>query len=416
MMLYELESEDYNMPVLLPSSRFDDVIATQSDQNSSLLHKNDNSDDANNARHCLICGGYCAHGNYGVDCCNACAAFFRRSVKQGRSYICPRRKQCCVDYGGHKRTCRYCRFQRCIAAGMNINYVLFKYQANNTPIVFNPESINSEDDVFRKMTESFGSTFVQRFHAKTRTYEWCGLELKRTKSSLSNTMHTLFAEFEVMLRYLQTSGVCKYLNGPDELRRLCGRLFYPWKFINCCWATMKNGGFRENTIFFADESSVKVSHNAAEEYLRSIPQLRNSEFIASSLATLHLKAMNAGIKFHKFNMDSTDFAFICQIISLHFGEFDSSVHSDHFTLAIQMFPWKIELKDRLNVVFKALSKHNRENFLDYSIRLGNLTLMINEATTFIKEFEEWVTILTLSGCKSMLSQVLETWQLDKFVD
>ncbi|KAI6195881.1 Ecdysone-induced protein 78C-like protein [Aphelenchoides besseyi] len=387
------------MPVLLSSSRFNDVIASQSDQNSSLVHKNDNSDDANDGRHCLVCGGFCAHGNYGVDCCNACAAFFRRSVKQGRSYICPRGKQCRVDT---KRTCRYCRFERCIGAGMSINYILSKHQANNTPMVFNPEPGNSEDEIFRKMTESFGSTFVQRFHAKTRTYQWCGLELKRTQSSLSNTMHTLFAEFEVMLRYLQTSGVCEYLNGPDELRRLCGRLFYPWKFINCCWSTMKNGGFRENTIFFADESSVKVSHDAAEEYLRSIPQLRNSGFIASSLATLHLKAMNAGIKFHKFNMDSTDFAFICQIISLHF--------------AIQMFPWKIELKDRLNVVFKALSKHNRENFLDYSIRLGNLMLMINEATTFIKEFEEWVTILTLSGCKSMLSQVLETWELDKFVD
>lgn len=96
-------------------------------------------------RNCIVCGYKCPHKNYGVYCCNAwyvrtlliyyltvnlncnltllcySAAFFRRTIKQARSYVCVRGKKCKVDFGGHKRTCRYCRFKRCVMAGMSID-------------------------------------------------------------------------------------------------------------------------------------------------------------------------------------------------------------------------------------------------------------------------------------------------------
>ncbi|KAI6230271.1 hypothetical protein M3Y99_00914600 [Aphelenchoides fujianensis] len=325
-MFYKLEDDVVHKPantttttIVRPAER-EVAVRVKVEDDDSDGSSNESEGVGDREGRCLICGYLCSNSNYGCKACNACAAFFRRTIKQSRSYVCPRGKNCRVDFGGHKRTCRYCRFQRCVAVGMSVHYVLTKHHSHQSvPAIIDPTPTDIEDVLFRRLTESFGGTFVHRFHAKSRAYEWCGISLRRSNSSLLNTTHSMFAEFEVMLRYLRASGICKYLNGREELAKLCARLFYPWVFINGCWSTLRNGGHRINTIFFADESSVRVSRDAAEEYLRPIPQLRNSDYVASSLATLHHKAINAGVKFYTLNMDSTDFAFICQIITLHFG-------------------------------------------------------------------------------------------------
>ncbi|VDP06019.1 unnamed protein product [Heligmosomoides polygyrus] len=59
------------------------------------------------------------HGkHFGVNTCRACAAFFRRSVVQSRTYQCRKGNGSCNLSENEKFVCRYCRFQRCTALGM----------------------------------------------------------------------------------------------------------------------------------------------------------------------------------------------------------------------------------------------------------------------------------------------------------
>ncbi|KAE9549682.1 hypothetical protein FO519_007106 [Halicephalobus sp. NKZ332] len=50
--------------------------------------------------------------------CNACAAFFRRSVAGNRTYTCPKNFNCTIRYDIPKRLCRACRLRKCEKVGM----------------------------------------------------------------------------------------------------------------------------------------------------------------------------------------------------------------------------------------------------------------------------------------------------------
>jgi len=75
---------------------------------------------------CKICGERAArHVHYGATTCFSCRAFFRRSLqnKTAAKYICRRKSTCDINVKTRKN-CQYCRYMKCLAIGMNPNYVL----------------------------------------------------------------------------------------------------------------------------------------------------------------------------------------------------------------------------------------------------------------------------------------------------
>ncbi|KAF8373727.1 nhr-7 [Pristionchus pacificus] len=70
-------------------------------------------------RNCAVCGDSPAKIHYGVLACFGCKGFFRRAVKDGRNkYQCRYEKNCPVSRSD-RNSCRYCRFRKCLQAGMN---------------------------------------------------------------------------------------------------------------------------------------------------------------------------------------------------------------------------------------------------------------------------------------------------------
>ena len=65
------------------------------------------------------------HSYYGAQVCLSCRGFFRRSVysKQYQVFSCNKNENCSID-SKSRRSCKFCRFQKCLGAGMKLAWVL----------------------------------------------------------------------------------------------------------------------------------------------------------------------------------------------------------------------------------------------------------------------------------------------------
>jgi hypothetical protein len=144
---------------------------------------------------CPVCGNEAGkHSHYGGRGCSSCRAFFRRSV-QNRSYekfSCTKgSKNCKIDSKSWK-SCRYCRYHRCLASGMKPSWVLNeterkvrhekrtgKYQQPLVEVANIPRSPNNEltQDEMRMFTTSHSQwkfyvakEFSQFYASHTNTF------------------------------------------------------------------------------------------------------------------------------------------------------------------------------------------------------------------------------------------------------
>lgn len=68
-------------------------------------------------RICAVCGDKASGFHYGVQSCEGCKSFFKRTIQKQLQYICVEVKDCTIDKSNRIR-CQYCRFQKCIKLGM----------------------------------------------------------------------------------------------------------------------------------------------------------------------------------------------------------------------------------------------------------------------------------------------------------
>uniref|UniRef100_A0A3Q1FLD5 Uncharacterized protein n=1 Tax=Acanthochromis polyacanthus TaxID=80966 RepID=A0A3Q1FLD5_9TELE len=69
------------------------------------------------ARLCLVCGDFASGFHYGVASCEACKAFFKRTIQGNIEYSCPVMNECEITKR-RRKACQACRFQKCLQAGM----------------------------------------------------------------------------------------------------------------------------------------------------------------------------------------------------------------------------------------------------------------------------------------------------------
>ncbi|GBP73785.1 Retinoic acid receptor RXR-gamma-A [Eumeta japonica] len=70
-------------------------------------------------KNCLICGGKSSGLRYGTYSCDSCRSFFKRSVVNDRQnrYVCSGQFNCRIGVES-RSACQYCRYQKCLRAGM----------------------------------------------------------------------------------------------------------------------------------------------------------------------------------------------------------------------------------------------------------------------------------------------------------
>ncbi|XP_070530357.1 estrogen-related receptor isoform X2 [Cardiocondyla obscurior] len=68
-------------------------------------------------RLCLVCGDVASGFHYGVASCEACKAFFKRTIQGNIEYTCPANSECEINKR-RRKACQACRFQKCLRQGM----------------------------------------------------------------------------------------------------------------------------------------------------------------------------------------------------------------------------------------------------------------------------------------------------------
>ncbi|CAC5390734.1 NR3B3 [Mytilus coruscus] len=68
-------------------------------------------------RLCLVCGDIASGYHYGVSSCEACKAFFKRTIQGNIEYSCPANWDCEITKR-RRKACQACRFQKCLRVGM----------------------------------------------------------------------------------------------------------------------------------------------------------------------------------------------------------------------------------------------------------------------------------------------------------
>merc|ERR1719223_757425 len=86
---------------------------------------NMNNDEDEFDMRCRICNDKASGVHYGVESCEGCKGFFRRTISNHYAYRqCPKQGQCKI-YRMNRNRCQYCRFKKCLDVGMSRDAVKY---------------------------------------------------------------------------------------------------------------------------------------------------------------------------------------------------------------------------------------------------------------------------------------------------
>ncbi|GFR64906.1 retinoic acid receptor RXR [Elysia marginata] len=95
---------------------------------------------------CAVCGDWTTKKYYGVFSCKSCRAFFHRTISRNLTYK-PCKRKTCMMRRVKRRSCRYCRYTKCLSVGMK------RDSESQTRLNFNPSVTESGRPILKPICE-----------------------------------------------------------------------------------------------------------------------------------------------------------------------------------------------------------------------------------------------------------------------
>uniref|UniRef100_A0A1I7XBK7 Nuclear receptor domain-containing protein n=1 Tax=Heterorhabditis bacteriophora TaxID=37862 RepID=A0A1I7XBK7_HETBA len=242
---------------------------------------------------CSVCMDKAEGYHFGAVSCAACGAFFRRSVSDQKVYSCSTR-QCHVRYEHHRRggACRFCRFAKCIAAGMMPQEVRAKRSTQ-----FSKCSIRVLPPSFGR--KAVGNSVVETMIGLRReiSIRRMNTQERRGKASFNTWKQSLEEEFivfrqlvatcplvstlisddiEVAMRMSQEMTHWDQLDGNSPIRDL----FLTFYLMEMVWATLAGGGVQLDRLYLPDGTHTDFSEIALMAFFRDNDSIRHPQLSA----------------------------------------------------------------------------------------------------------------------------------------
>ncbi|KAK2171609.1 hypothetical protein NP493_1051g00047 [Ridgeia piscesae] len=95
---------------------------------------------------CLVCGDRASGKHYGVQSCDGCRGFFKRTIRRNIDYVCKDNGACVVDVA-RRNQCQACRFRKCL--DMNMNKDGKTASAIYVPVYISPYMTNERSNLLK---------------------------------------------------------------------------------------------------------------------------------------------------------------------------------------------------------------------------------------------------------------------------
>ncbi|KAI6176300.1 putative Nuclear hormone receptor,putative [Aphelenchoides bicaudatus] len=325
---------------------------------------------------CPICNDTAFHHHFGgVVSCNGCAAFFRRTIVEQKSYKCRRQNSCSLSKIKGKTICKYCRFKKCLDVGMVMRAVESKRS----------RTIEEKTDAspLQALVRCLHSNFTIRHKATIDIYggQKNFKNMSNTVKSADSMLKANNAEIAVLQSFLHNSGLIT----PEDRKsgfanRFLQSTLMTWITCESLYANIKQLSFRTNRCYFLDDSYITLNEDQVLSYYRGYRLLWPEEVTRNSMCFYKL-IRDLAEKMHNSRIDDYELAVFTLILLLKHG------------ISMSTAPKSLFYQEKLNELFKDLKKHYEQNYECTATRLGNLILFMECVLGDITKIRDEMIIL-----------------------
>lgn len=196
-------------------------------------------------------------------------------------------------------------------------------------------------------------------------------------------VRALLAETKVFLHFLQCTRLSERLNDVDEIN-LARALFLRWTGFENMRQIVRNMGFRNKVVYYADESVVKCDEEGLTNYYRTYNALREPDMVARhALKYFSETVFRYAQLLYDAKLDETEMVAFLMLHMLRFATKKFDVHE--------------QARDLSSEILRGLDEHYRTTYNDVSIRMATVVLLLDESEKAAHRWEEQNVMLRLSG-------------------
>uniref|UniRef100_A0AC34QME3 Nuclear receptor domain-containing protein n=1 Tax=Panagrolaimus sp. JU765 TaxID=591449 RepID=A0AC34QME3_9BILA len=386
----------------------DDTIAsTSSGTNSPPENLPNIQSNGKIALTCAVCGGITSCRHFGAPSCNACAAFFRRTIAEKRTYSCSHHGNCTLISELIRRMCRFCRFKKCLKVGMQESEVLslgssgklklkdkksktdeIKQEVELSPkmMKFDHDSIYYpfEDDIIKKLKISTVAVIHNRLTMTNMQ------TLKREYlSDLPSLSKNVAIEANLFKLFFNSTGLVDYVD-PCEMHENIVPICRDWMVIQMMMNTLQLQGNLSNRMIFMNYSYMPVTEHGTLGWYASDPEISHDPLTMARIGfPMWGRVLENVGHLHQANLSSIDLSvfLVLAVINVIIKHSKDSVKT------------RMNLAPFMDKIFRVMKRNysQEHDSDDYGTKMGRIIMLLPMVTDVLNLMNEHREAIQLSG-------------------